>query len=464
MNYEPRDYQLTAIEHLCANAGAALFLDPGMGKTSSTLAAYTVLQEAGAVRTMLVIAPLRPCYRVWPEEIRKWNDFHGLTYEILHGSKKDAAIARKADVYIVNYEGLKWLVEKHPEFQPDMVVLDESTKIKNHRAIRSVNATALALKAKRAVLLTGTPAPNSMLDLFAQIRALDGGERLGRYITHFRRQYFDEDPQRGGYSLYTLKDGADDEIRAKIKDICLTLSSTGRLKMPNLIENVITVGMPASTRDLYEQFAKEFYAQLSRGDVTAANAAVVGMKLRQIVGGGVYTEGGAEDFATDKIEALVDLVEEQQGQPVLVAVGFQHEVERIRAALADVVPGEIPYLGGGMTTKYANDVIDSWNRGELPVVLAHPTSVAHGLNLQAGGHTVVWYTLTWNLEEHIQFNARVWRQGQTSPHVVINYLVAEDTIDERVLEVLRSKDTNQKSLLKALEPPAAAVTKQRKRG
>lgn len=461
--YTPKEYQLHAIEHLCANPGAGLFAKPGMGKTSSTLAAFTVLKEAGAVTSMLVVAPLRPVHKVWPAEIQKWADFNGLTFEILHGKDKAAASRRPADVYLINYEGLKWLVgytNSEGVWVPgngipasvDMLVLDESTKIKAHKAQRTKIATDLSRQMKRTVILTGTPAPNSIMDLFAQIRALDGGKRLGQFITKFRRAYCFEEPQRGGYSKWTVKPGAVKAIVEKVEDICYTLDYEGHLEMPELVINTIAVDLPKSARNTYEELADKFYAQINGDTVSAKNAAVVGMKLRQIVGGGVYTEEGSTEFETNKLEALRDLIEEQAGAPLIIAVGFKHEVDRIRSYLED---SSIPYLGGGVSTKESNRIIDDWNAGNIPVLLAHPTSVAHGLNLQAGGNSVCWYTLTWNLEEHIQLNGRVWRQGQPANVVTIHYIVAEDTIDERVLEVLTTKDTNQKNLISALKRKAA---------
>ena len=448
--YTPKPYQLHAIEHLCQNPGAGLFAKPGMGKTSSVLAAYSVLKDAKAVRSMLVVAPLRPVHKVWPAEIEKWADFNGITYEILHGPKKAAASRRKADVYLINYEGLKWLETNGLPESVDMLVLDESTKIKSHKAVRTAIATRISRSVKRAVILTGTPMPNSIMDLFAQIRSIDGGKRLGQFITGFRRKYCIEEPQRGGFSLWTVKNGAVKEIVDAVKDICYTLDYEGHLEMPELIENRIGVALPASARDTYEELASKFFALVNGGTVTASTAAVVGMKLRQIVGGGVYTEEGTAEFETNKLEALRDLIEEQAGSPLIVAVGFKHEVERIRAYLGDEA-GPLPYLGGGVSTKASNEIIDEWNAGRIPVLLCHPTSVAHGLNLQAGGNSVCWYTLTWNLEEHIQLNARVWRQGQPANVVTIHYLIAEDTIDEQVLDVLLTKDTNQKNLINALK-------------
>lgn len=452
MQYQPHAYQLDAIKHICANPGAGLFLDPGMGKTSSTLAAFTVLRDSGVVHAALVVAPLRPVHKVWPAEVAKWDDFNGLRVSVLHGPNKAALLRMPADLYVINYEGLKWLeTQLGPKLPFDMLIIDESTKIKSPKAIRTKILDALKGRVQRVVILTGTPAPKNVQDLFTQIRMLDGGERLGKFITHFRRKYFDEFPQYGGYSEWVLRDGAREAIEDRIADICMTLQSTDHLAMPEMRENTINVDVPDDVWAAYRELESQFITQLNDGTVTAANAAVAAGKLRQIVGGGVYAGEGQSDvieFETNKLDALVDLVEEQSGQPLLVAVGFLHEVERIRKALGDET---IPYLGGGVTTKRSNEIIDRWNAGEYPVLLAHPTSVAHGLNLQAGGHAVCWYTLTWNLEEFIQFNGRVWRQGQQSPFVVIHYLVAEGTIDEHVLDVLRSKAKNQNALIDGLK-------------
>jgi SNF2 family DNA or RNA helicase len=452
--WTPHPYQLRALTEMVSKPGFGMFAEPGLGKTSTTLAAFSVLRENNAARGLLVVAPLRPCYRVWPTEVQKWTDFAHLRVAVLHGPKKDVLLRREADVYVINYEGLAWLSAQLAKLtargEPwpfDVLCLDESTKVKNTQTQRYKTLKALRDRFSRVWILTGTPAPNGIENLFGQIYMLDGGQRLGRFITHFRREYFTEERHYGGYSLWTPRRDTQARVQAKIADITLALKAEDYLQMPRKIENRIEVTLPAGAQSTYKDIEDDFYAELTSGAVTAANAAAKGMKLRQIVGGGVYGTEGAVHLHDAKIEALADLIEEQEGQPLLVAVQFQHEVERIRAHLKDK---DIPYLGGGIGIGESNRIVDAWNRGEIPVLLAHPASVAHGLNLQAGGNAVAWFTLTWNLEEFDQFIARVYRQGQTKP-VTIHYIVAVNTIDERVLEALRSKDRTQKSLMTALK-------------
>lgn len=275
---------------------------------------------------------------------------------------------------------------------------------------------------------------------------LDGGERLGRYVTHFRREYFTEERQYGGYSLWFPRRDTQERVQSKIADITLALKAEDYLKMPRRIENRIEVDLPADALTVYKGVEDEFFAELASGVVTAANAAAKSMKLRQVTSGGVYGTEGAAHLHDAKLDALADLIEEQEGQPLLVAVAFQHEVDAIRRHLGV----DVPYLGGGISIAKSNQIVDDWNAGRLPVLLAHPTSVAHGLNLQAGGNAVAWFTLTWNLEEFDQFNARVYRQGQTKP-VTFHYIIAKDTIDDNVLTALRAKDRTQKALMQALK-------------
>ena len=447
--WTPHEYQLRAITEMVSKPGYGMFAEPGLGKTSTTLAAYSVLRDNGAAKGLLVVAPLRPCYRVWPTEIAKWADFADMKCVVLHGSKKADLLRSKADVYVINYEGLAWLEKElagMKEWPFDVLCLDESTKVKNTQTVRFKTMKRLRDRFSRVWALTGTPAPNGIENLFGQIFMLDGGERLGRFVTHFRREYFTEQRMYGGYSLWFPRADTQERVQAKISDITLALKAEDYLKMPRKIENRIEVDLPADALRVYKGIEDEFYAELGSGVVTAANAAAKGMKLRQVTGGGVYGTEGASELHAAKVDALLDLIEEQEGQPLLVAVQFEHEVERIRKALGY----DAPYLGGGVSTTASNRIVDDWNAGKIPVLLAHPTSVAHGLNLQAGGNAVCWFSLTWNLEEFDQFNARVYRQGQTKP-VTFHYIIASETIDDNVLTALRSKDRTQKALMNALK-------------
>lgn len=448
--WTPSENQMRAIHGMVGNAAFGALAKPGFGKTSTTLAAFSVLKESGASRGLLIVAPLRPIYKVWPAEIAKWDDFKDLTVEILHGPKKGDALRRKADVYCINYEGLQWLEAELAalkkakiEIPFDVLCLDESTKIKNTNSVRYKTLKGIRHLFSRCWILTGTPAPNGVQDLFGQIYMLDMGQRLGKFITHFRRTYFNEYPQRGGYSLWEPRADARAQIEQKIGDITVTFDAPPK---PGLTENVIRVGMSSSAMKIYRSIEDDYFAELGKGVATAANAAARSMKLRQITGGGVYGTEGAQVVDDAKIEALMDLIEEQAGNPILVAVGFKHEVERINKALGY----EAPYLGDGVSVKRADQIVDDWNAGKVPVLLAHPTTVSLGLNMQSGGNTVAWFTLTWNAEEFEQTLQRVWRQGQTRD-CVVHYLIADDTIDADVLAALRGKTKIQDALMTALK-------------
>jgi len=457
--FTPHRYQLDGVQLMCANPAAALFLDPGMGKTAISYAAFSVLKDHGAVSRMLVIAPIRPLRLVWRQEAAKWQDFAGLRVALAHGTAQEriAALASDADVYLINPENVKWLLDAVMKgtvrVQADMLVVDESTKFKVTGTQRFKALRELLAFFKRRYILTGTPAARHIEDLFGQTFILDQGARFGRFITGFRKTYFHEEPQRGGYSLWSLRAGAEEQIFAKLNGIALRLKATDYLQMPEKRDNVIRVELPADARAAYRAMEGRFFAELAGGTVSAANAATVSMKLRQFANGFAY---GEEPTAAEcakvvhvhdaKVDALTDLIEEQQGQPLLVAVSFLHEVDAIRKALGV----DVPYLGGGVSHAAADRIVADWNAGKLPVLLAHPASVAHGLNLQAGGHAMVWFGLTWSLEDKLQMEARVWRQGQRRG-VVIHYIVADDTIDELIIERLNQKDATQARLFAALQ-------------
>lgn len=441
--WTPHSYQLRACKHLLANNGAALFLDPGLGKTSITLATIKALKDAKKLKGVLVIAPLRVCHMVWPAEVRKWEGFADLKVTVLHGKDKDDLLKQKSDVYVINPEGLEWLF-KTGVWKWDTLVVDESTKFKSWKAQRTKLLKMYLHKFERRWILTGTPAPNGIGDLFSQVYLLDGGRRLGKYITHFRSRFM----MQSGFKGYQWvpKVGALEEIEALLKDIALRLEAADWLKLPPLIHNRIEVELPKHARKHYEELEAEFVVQLKSGEISAVSAATLGVKLRQFTNGLVYDDERRVHFVHEaKLDALEDLVEELSGTPVLVAVAFLPEVEAIRKRLG----ADIPYLGGGVSTKAADEIAKGWNAGKYPIVLAHPSSVAHGLNLQGGRH-VCWYGLTWNFEEYDQFIRRVWRQGQTQ-RVVCHSIVAVDTMDEKVERALREKKNLLESLLQKLK-------------
>ena len=447
-HWTPRPYQVKATQHLLNHPGAGLFLEPGLGKTSCTLAAAEVFSRHKLGR-ILIIAPLRVCYSVWPAEARKWGCL--LPVHVLHGANK-ADKLHLAGIHVINPEGLQWLTSFPVQY--DVIVLDESTKFKNARTVRYANLEKLLKDAKRAIVLTGTPAANNLQDIWAQIKVLDGGERLGRYITHFRKQYFRPELIRvgGGRTVEIFHPRADtaERIQQKIQDICMYMRAEDYIDLPELVINRIDVDMPKSAWAVYEELSDELFTEVANNTISAANAAVKVNKLRQITGGQVYGDNGTEYLHTAKADALIDLLGETQGQPVLVACAFQHEAEALQHALKTEFRRDVPYLGGGISATKSDTIAAQWNRGELPVLLAHPASVAHGLNLQAGGHTVVWYTPTWSLEEYDQLIRRVYRSGQEH-RVIVHHLVVPDSIDELVYEALQNKDKTQRGLLDLLK-------------
>lgn len=453
-NWNPRDYQVHAAQHALYNAGAALFLEPGLGKTSISLAVIDTLTKNKAARAALVIAPLRVCYSVWPKEAAKWTEFAHLSVGILHGRDKAATLAAKHDVYVINPEGLQWLftaLAGRTEWPFDVLIVDESTKFKNTQTVRFKSLKAHLPRFTRVLALTGTPTANRLEDIFGQVYLLDSGARLGKFITHFRREYFDEQRHFMGFSKWNPRADSAERIKDKVEDICMYMSAEDYLSMPKLTQNRIEVTLTPKALDAYSKIERAFFAVVSQVNVSAAHAAAVQMKLRQVVGGQVYGEAGEVAHIHDaKLEALEDLIEEAAGEPVLVAVSFKHEAEAIQQMLATKFQIDAPYLGDGISAVKSDAVATEWNAGKLPVLIAHPASVAHGLNLQAGGHTVVWYTLTWSLEQYDQLNRRVYRQGQEKP-VIIHHIVAANTVDDDVFDALTGKAKAQASFLKCLK-------------
>lgn len=459
--WTPHPYQLDAMKRIVSTPAFGLFADPGLGKTSMTLSAFLAMKNAGRARGLLVIAPLRPVYRVWPKEIEKWDHLRGLRLVNLHAVRREdreAALDLPGDVFAANPEALSWLVPliaaRRKALPFDVLVLDESTKFKNGQTQRFKLLLEIVDRFDRRLALTGTPAPNGTENLWGQVRLLDGGERLGRFVTHFRRSYMNEERFAGlGFSKWTERPDTAERVREKISDIVLYLDAREHLKMPERVDNVIRIALTAKARKIYDQVEGDFFSQVDAGTITAANVAAAGMKLRQVASGNVYTDEGVEGVHDEKLVALSDLIEEQSGKPVLVAVAFQHEVAAIRAMLkADHGIEDAPYLGGGVSPKVGAEIEERWNRGEVPVLLAHPTSVAHGLNLQSsGGNSAVWFSLTWNLEEYDQFCRRVWRQGQKAETVFFHHLIAEETIEETIYARLGSKDKSQRALLEAFK-------------
>ena len=394
---------------------------------------------------MLIVAPIRPMYSTWPAEIDKWEDFNHLTYTILHGKNKGDEVNKDVDVYLINPEGLAWLIDKYPKFLETVSVLciDESSKFKSSTSQRFKKLKPYIPVFQRRWCLTGTPTPNGIMDLFGQIYILDQGSSLGKYITHFRNKYFYQSGF-GGYT-WTPLPGSFDSIIEKTAPLILQLNAKDHLDMPELMLINRTVELNEHATEVYKTIEKEFLIQLGDNLIVAANAAAAGTKCRQVANGAVYVndEGDYENVHDAKLEELEDLIEELGGAPTLLLYEFKHDAERIEAEFG------YPNLTGKSAAK-SQKLIDDFNRGEIPCLLGHPASMGHGLNLQGNCHHVIWYGITWNLEHYDQAIARVYRQGQRADTVFVYHIVAKDTLDERVLDVLKAKDRNQTTLREAL--------------
>lgn len=424
-------------------------LDSGLGKTSIILAALKVLKAKGLMRSALIVAPLRVCYSVWPAEIQKWSDFRDLTYAILHGPGKEIAAQSQRDIYIVNPDGFEWLFTK-TKLNVDVLIIDESTTLKRPATKRFKLLKPQLNRFKRRYILTGTPAPNGYMDLFGQIYILDQGNALGRYITHFRNQYFFQ----SGFGDYDwrLVPGAEKLIEQQIAPLTMRLSAEDYLDMPALINNTILVDLPAKAQKLYKELEDEFLITLERGQVvTALNAASASVKARQLCSGGIYfqRDDGRRDFERvhdAKLDAAEGLVEELGGKPVIIVYEFEHDLERLLERFGK----ETPWLGGGVSPKRALDIEFQWNAGEVPILLGHARSLGHGLNLQSVGNTIIWFSIPWDLELYEQTIRRLYRQGQKERHVFVHHLIARSTIDEVILKAVGRKSADQRSLLDAL--------------
>lgn len=447
MKYEPHSYQIHAIERMLEEPALGLLMDPGLGKTSCTLAAFDLLKEAGIVSNMLVICPLRPMYETWPTEVEKWNDFKNLTYTFLHGPNKANNVHSKADIYLINPEGLKWLNNYKWKF--DMLVVDESTKFKNNKSKRFQMLKKRLQQFKRRYILTGTPAPNGLIDLWSQIYMLDGGAALGKYITHYRRSYFYPLIQNG-HIVYKWGLSADSEklITEKIKPITIRLDQKDYLKLPDLIIKDYYVDLPSKAKKIYKEMEKEFIVELKKTKiVTATNAAAMTIKIRQIANGGLYTsiKKDWENIHYEKAKVAAEIVDELAGKRVLISYDFKHDRERIMEELKEFEPR---YIGGGVSAISAKKRLKDWKNGSYPVLLGHPASISHGLNLQSGNHIIL-HSLTWNLEDNDQFIQRLWRQGQKKT-VFVYRIIARNTIDEMIIDALAGKARTQNSLLDKL--------------
>ena len=440
MIFKAHSYQQFAINHIMNHAASALFLNMGMGKTVSALTAITDLIYLGEVTKVLVIAPLRVAQSTWSEECDKWDHLKGLRISKILGSAKERieGASTEADIYIINRENTKWLVEHFMNKWPfDMLVIDELSSFKSASANRFRALRKVIPFFKKIVGLTGTPAPNSLIDLWPQLYLLDKGLRLGKTMTSYKQQYFNPG-RRSGYIVYDwkLKDGSAVAIHKKIGDICISMKSEDYLKMPGRIDNIINVKLPDKIKDAYKKLEKELILD---DDITAANAAVLTNKLLQICNGAIYDDmHNVVEMHDEKLKALEDVIEAANGKPVLIFYSYKHDLSRIQK-----------YIKGSKKLEGPED-IKNWNEGKISVLLAHPASAGHGLNLQQGGSIIIWFGLTWSLENYLQANARLHRQGQKET-VIVHHIIAKNTVDGDVLKALQRKEINQDALLEAVK-------------
>ena len=438
----PHEYQKVAIEKIIENDAYALLLDMGLGKTVSTLTAIDkLMNDYLEVEKVLVIAPKRVAEDTWSREAAKWDHLRHLTISKVLGNEaaRRKALQREANIYVINRENVEWLVEYYGRKWPfDMIVVDELSSFKSPSSKRFKALRKVRPLSNRVVGLTGTPAPNSLIDLWSQIYLLDRGERLEKTFTAYKTKYFTVDPYRPYY--LPLKEGAEEIIHGQIEDVCLSMKAKDYLKgLPEAVHNIVELELAPKEREMYDELEKESLLEFVDGDVVASTAAVLSNKLLQLSSGAVYNENkGVQHIHSVKLDALEEIIEAAQGQPVLVFYNYKHDVERIKKKFKNAVEIE------------DSKTIEKWNNGEIPILLAHPASAGHGLNMQDGGHIIVWYGLNWSLELYMQANARLHRQGQQNT-VIIHHLVLKDSIDERVLSVLQGKEQQQEALMEAVK-------------
>ena len=415
-----------------------------MSKTVITLSAlYDLCLDRFDVHRVLVIAPLRVARDTWPAEIQKWDHLKGLTWSVAVGTAQErlAALRQKTFLHIINRENVQWLIEDSGiRWEYDMIVIDELSSFKSHQAKRFRSLLKVRPGVKRIVGLTGTPSSNGLMDLWAEFRLLDMGKRLGRFITHYRDQFFMPDARNMNQIFsYKPRPGAEAEIYRRIRDMTISMKSTDYLQMPECVMNRVPVFLSPAEQDTYNALKRELVVQLGGEEVDAVNAAALSNKLCQMANGAVYTEDKhTVCFHDRKLDALEDLLEGANGKPVLVAYWFKQDLERIQKRFTV------------RELKSSGDIQD-WNAGRIPVAVIHPASAGHGLNLQAGGSTLVWFGLTWSLELYQQTNARLWRQGQQADTVIIHHIIAQGTIDEQILQALEDKDKTQAALIHAVK-------------
>lgn len=443
MRYVAHNYQNYAKDFILAHKVSALFLDCGLGKTITTLTAINELMyDSFEISKVLIIAPLRVAQSTWKDEIKKWDHLNLLRYSIAVGDEKERlkALKQNSDIYIINRENVDWLVTKSGiDFNFNMLIIDELSSFKSHTSKRFKSLLKIRPYFERVVGLTGTPSSNGLMDLWAEFRVLDLGERLGRYITHYRNEYFLPDKRNGAVIFsYKPQPNAEERIYRRLADITISMKSTEYLKMPELILNDLEINLGEEDQTKYKKFKKEMVMTIQEKEIDAINAASLSNKLIQLANGSIYDD--AKNFYevhNKKLDKLEEIIESANGKPVLVAYWFKADKERIekRFKVREI--------------KTADD-IKQWNKGMIDLALIHPASTGHGLNLQSGGSTLVWFSLTWSLELYQQTNARLYRQGQKDT-VVIHHLITKNTIDEDIMKSLKRKDKTQESLMNAVK-------------
>lgn len=473
--WEPGAYRLKAVKFLLEHWSALLLLDPGLGKTSITLAAIRILKDKGLVKKTLIVAPIKVIELTWPNERNKWTDFHGLSMVMLHGVNKEEALGIEADIYLINPEGFDWLLgvsktkgktgkmtvtankARWRSFGFDLVVFDEITKFKNHASGRFKAFKQVRRDGLRYWGLTGSPAAKGLLHLFEICYIVDGGETLGSFVTKWRSKFFERNFSGFGY---TVREGAENEIYERIAPLALRMAAEDYVKMPSIVPNDIVVELPEAAMDVYKKLHNSFIAKLEEGVVTAANAGVLTNKLRQIANGAIYLDPevvamvklpkSVKEWAPihdEKLDALERLVEELQGTPLLVAYDYAHDLARLRERFGK----DLPVLGSGTTTADTRRIEREWNRGDIPLLAAHPMAVAHGLNLQEDKKHVAWYSMIYDFELYDQFIRRVRRTGNDNRVVFVHRIMAKGTVDFAAAAALRSKDECQREFFKAIK-------------
>jgi SNF2 family DNA or RNA helicase len=449
MLWNPHQYQQNAVKFLIENGSGQLWLDPGLGKTSIALQAIKTLKAANVVNKVLILAPLRPCYAVWPEEIQKWDNFNGMTISVLHGPTKDKKLHDTSLIHVINFEGLQWLSatlrKMNIKLPYDMLIVDEISYLKNTRTQRFKALAPFLDQFKRRFGLTGSPAPNSLMDIFGPQLVIDRGATFGKYITHFRTNYFFPTGY-GGYT-WALQPGAEEKIHEALANKVLRMSAQDYLDLPELITNRVYVTLPEKAMKLYKDLEDKLLIDIENGQVTAMNAAVAVGKCQQIANGAIYLDGEDKEIQEvheEKLNAVEEIVEELSGQPCIIGYHFKHDLDRLQKLFPSA-----PVIGSGVSGDKLTGIINKWNGGHIPVLLAHPQSAGHGLNLQGAGHAVIWFSNTWSLEIFEQFIRRLWRQGQRN-NIVVHQIIAKKTIDEAIVAAINSKDKTQQSLMTAI--------------